>query len=53
MEDGITFPQEESLTEETGKAFFASQSCTGAAEEDNRVVGLYILHACRDGIQLK
>ena len=44
VEDGIAFPQEECLTEETGKAFFASQSYTGVAEEDNRIVGLYILH---------
>ena len=44
VEDGIAFPQEECLTEETGKAFFASQSYTGVAEKDNRIVGLYILH---------
>ena len=44
VEDGIAFPQEEGLTEETGKAFFAAQSYTGVAEEDNRIVGLYILH---------
>ena len=44
VEDGIAFPQEESLTEETGAAFFASQSYTGVAEEDGKIVGLYILH---------
>ena len=44
VEDGIAFPQEVRLTEETGKAFFASQSYTGVAEKDNRIVGLYILH---------
>ena len=44
VEDGIAFPQEENLTEETGKAFFASQRYTGVAEDDGKIVGLYILH---------
>ena len=44
VEDGIAFPQEVRLTEETGKAFFASQSFTGVAEDDGKIVGLYILH---------
>ena len=44
VEDGIAFPQEECLTEETGAAFFASQSHTGVAEADGKIVGLYILH---------
>ena len=44
VEDGIAFPQEERLTAETGKAFFAAQSYTGVAEENGRIVGLYILH---------
>ena len=44
VEDGIAFPQEEPLNEETGAAFFAAQSHCGVAEEDGRVVGLYILH---------
>ena len=44
VEDGIAFPQEECLTEETGGNFFASQSCTGVAEIDGKIVGLYILH---------
>ncbi len=42
--DGIAFPQEECLTEETGGNFFASQSYTGVAENDGKIVGLYILH---------
>ncbi|MBQ9551715.1 MAG: GNAT family N-acetyltransferase [Clostridia bacterium] len=42
--DGVAFPQEEPLNEETGAAFFAAQSHCGVAEEDGRVVGLYILH---------
>lgn len=46
VEDGIAFPQMEKLTEETGRAFFQSQSYTGIAydEESGRIVGLYILH---------
>ena len=44
VEDGIAFPQEECLTEETGGNFFASQSYTGVAESDGKIVGLYILH---------
>ena len=44
VEDGIAFPQEECLTEETGGNFFASQSYTGVAENDGKIVGLYILH---------
>lgn len=44
VEDGIAFPQEECLTEETGENFFASQSYTGVAENDGKIVGLYILH---------
>ena len=44
VEDGIAFPQEECLTEENGGYFFASQSYTGVAENDGKIVGLYILH---------
>ena len=44
VEDGIAFPQEEMLDAESGKAFFASQSYNGVAEEDGKVYGLYILH---------
>ena len=29
VEDGVAFPQEEMLTEETGKQFFEEQSYTG------------------------
>ena len=42
--EGIAFPQEETLDEVTGKAFFESQSYTGVAEDDGVIVGLYILH---------
>ena len=44
MEDGIAFPQEDLLDEQSGAAFFAAQSYCGVAEADGRVVGLYILH---------
>ncbi len=44
VEDGIAFPQEEYLTEETGESFFASQSYTAVAEIDGNILGLYILH---------
>lgn len=46
VEEGIAFPQEECLDEETGKMFFESQSYTAVAEEcgTGRILGLYILH---------
>lgn len=44
VEDGIAFPQEETLTMESGAEFFASQSYTGVAEEEGKIYGLYILH---------
>lgn len=46
VESGMAFPQEESLTEETGEAFFQSQSFTGIAKDaaTGEIVGLYILH---------
>ena len=46
VEDGVSFPQEECLNEETGKAFFAEQTYTAAAvdAESGKVYGLYILH---------
>ena len=42
--EGIAFPQEDCLNIETGATFFASQSYTGVAETNGRIVGLYILH---------
>lgn len=43
--EGISFPQEELLSEETGAAFFSSQSYCGiAVDESDDVLGLYILH---------
>ena len=44
VEDGVAFPQEECLNEESGKVFFAAQSYCGVAEDNDSVVGLYILH---------
>lgn len=44
VEDGIAFPQEELLNDETGAAFFAAQTYCAVAEEDGRIYGLYILH---------
>ena len=44
VEDGIAFPQEDFLDSASGKEFFESQSYIGVAEDDGRIVGLYILH---------
>ena len=44
VEDGIAFPQDDLLDGASGKAFFASQTYTGVAENAGQVVGLYILH---------
>lgn len=46
VEDGIAFPQKETLNPQTGDAFFKSQSFTGIAidSDSGEVVGLYILH---------
>lgn len=46
VDEGIAFPQEECLTEITGKEFFANQSYCGVAEEKEtgKIMGLYILH---------
>ncbi|MBP5580859.1 MAG: GNAT family N-acetyltransferase [Ruminococcus sp.] len=45
VDEGIAFPQEETLDEATGEQFFSSQSyCGVAADENGNVSGLYILH---------
>lgn len=44
VEDGIAFPQEDLLDSASGKEFFELQSYTSVAEDDGRIVGLYILH---------
>ena len=46
VREGIAFPQDEELTDDTADAFFTSQSYTGIAvdSDTNEIVGLYILH---------
>ena len=44
VEDGVAFPQEEFLTVESAEKFFAEQSYTAVAEEEQDILGLYILH---------
>ena len=46
VDEGLAFPQEETLNEKTGMEFFKSQSFTGIAydEATDEIVGLYILH---------
>lgn len=45
VEDGIAFPQEELLDINSGREFFASQTYTAVAvDENNAVLGFYILH---------
>ena len=44
VEEGIAFPQEELLDGVSGAGFFAGQTYTAVAEEEGRILGLYILH---------
>ena len=46
VEDGAAFPQEEPLNDKTGAEFFASQTYSAVAEdeENGTIHGLYILH---------
>lgn len=44
VEQADSFPQDKPFSYEEAEAFFASQSFTGVAEEDGKVLGLYILH---------
>ncbi len=44
VDNGIAFPQEDFLTVDSGRVFFASQTYAAVAEEDGTVYGLYILH---------
>ena len=46
VEDGIAFPQEELLNNDTGKEFFDLQTYSAVAEDKDtgKVYGLYILH---------
>ena len=49
VEDGIAFPQEHFLDEQTGAEFFAKQTYSAVAEADGKVLGLYILHPNNEG----
>lgn len=44
VEEGISFPYEETLDQSGGAEFFRGQSYCGVAEENGRIVGLYTLH---------
>lgn len=45
VEEGIAFPQEEILDENSGKTFFDAQTYCGVAEDaEGNLYGLYILH---------
>lgn len=46
VEEGVAFPQEETLGMETGLEFFEAQSYVGVAYNavEGRIVGVYILH---------
>ena len=46
VEEGIAFPQEELLNAVTGEEFFAAQTYSAVAEDENShdIYGLYILH---------
>ena len=46
VEEGIAFPQEDTLDKNTGIDFFLSQTFTGVAynSDNNQIVGVYILH---------
>ena len=44
VEEGVAFPQLEPMDVERGKAFFAAQTYCGVAENDGKIVGMYILH---------
>lgn len=46
VEEGIAFPQEDLLNENTGEKFFSAQTYNGVAEDikTDKILGLYILH---------
>ncbi len=49
VEDGIAFPQLQTLTLDSARDFFAGQSFSAVAEEDGEILGLYILHPNNEG----
>lgn len=44
VDEGIAFPQEDTLNLKTGLEFFSSQTYTAVADGENNILGLYILH---------
>ena len=44
VEEANAFPQEEPFSVKQAEDFFNGQSYTGVAEEDGKILGLYILH---------
>ena len=44
VEDGEAFPQEDFLNDITGADFFAAQTYCGVADNNGKIVGLYILY---------
>lgn len=44
VEDGVAFPQEECLDEESGKKFFAEQSYCGVAEDNGSVENICLYY---------
>lgn len=44
VEQGDSFPGDRSLTMEEADAFFSSQTFTGCAYQNGRLLGLYVLH---------
>ena len=45
VRDGVAFPQTEELDFESGKKFFAEQTCCPVATDKNgEILGMYILH---------
>lgn len=49
VEDGIAFPQLQTLKLDSARDFFAGQSFSAVAEEDGEILGLYILHPNNEG----
>ena len=44
VRDGVAFPQTEELDFESGKKFFAEQTCCSVATDENgEILGMYIL----------
>ncbi len=44
VDGGIAFLQEDKLNLKSAEEFFSSQTYTGVAEDEGKILGLYILH---------